>query len=265
MEKYLLLSFVLFTQVNVHAQTQNTGWKSPTAIHAPNSWTNPQNAFVSDTLYATVIHQSGCRCPWIDLSWNNGTAYTNNNLVGPFSTVDSYQSVGSDTDKWGRAWIPADFIDSVFALRIANPSISIKQGYSGFGFGIPSGSTIKGIEVQVEEHGDSAFTIEYVNVIQVRVYYDLPTPVNEVYAGNNLVSVYPNPTHNSAHFRLSKDSGKVQIQILNLAGQQVEETELVDISKDTDYPLDMSHLSPGIYFLTITTVERVVNTRIVVE
>jgi hypothetical protein len=244
---------------------QNTGWKSPSAIHSPFDWTTPEKAYVSDDTYATVIHGSGCRCPFMDLSWDDGTSYGTSNIFGPYGTIDSYRTQGNSTDGWGHTWNDYELSDSVFVLRIWNPSTLLKQGYAVFGFGIPSGSSISGIEVQVEAHGDSNFTKEMVDHIQAKVYYYLPTAVNEIYADNNPVRVYPNPAHQSIHLRFSNDESATQLQILSMEGRLVSEKTLEEKISGNDYTFDVSHLSSGIYFLNITTASRTINTRVVIE
>jgi type IX secretion system substrate protein len=267
MKKYLIiiLFLLLQTRANVFAQLQNSGWKSPASTHAPNGWTNPQNAYASDDVYTTVAHQSGCRCPFMDLSWDNGTNYTSYNLFGPYGTSDSFDIEGDSTDGWGHAWIASELSDPVFVLRIWNPSTLIRQGYSAFQFGIPGGSSISGIEVRVEEHGDSNYVQEFVDVIQARVYYYLPNAVNEIYSNSNLVNVYPNPANDFIHLRFGHEEAKLQLQIVTLSGQLIHEKRLEGVIAGSDYKMDICHLSPGIYFINIISDQRIINTRILKE
>jgi hypothetical protein len=267
MKRYLTIAalLVIHTQANVFAQLQNTGWKSPTATHLPNGWTNPQNAYISDNVYTTVAHQSGCRCPFVELSWDNGTNYTSYNLFGPYGTSDSFDTQGDSTDDWGHAWAVSELSDPLFVLRIWNPSTLIRQGYSAFQFGIPAGSSISGIEVQIEEHGDSNYVQEFVDVIQARVYYYLPNAVNEIYSNSNLINVYPNPATNFIHLRFGDEEGRLQLQIVNLSGQIMQEKILESVISGSDYTMDMSHLSAGIYFINIISNQRIINTRIIKE
>ena len=265
MKKYLLFLLLTGTQIrsNIFAQLLNTGWKSPTITHLPNGWTNPQNAFLSDNVYATVVHQSGCRCPFMDLSWDNGVTFTNYNLFGPYGTIDSFDMQGDSTDDWGHVWTTTELSDPVFVLRIWNPSTLIRQGYAAFQFGIPAGSGISGIEVQVEDHGDSNYVQEFVDVIQAKIFYSAPNAVNEIYADNSPVNVYPNPAHNFIHLLFAKDESKMQLQIINLSGQLIQEKVLEKIIAGADNKLDISQLSPGIYFINLISEQRIVNTRII--
>lgn len=247
------------------AQLQNTGWKSPSATHAPNGWTNPQNAYVSDDVYTTVAHQSGCRCPFMDLSWDDGTSYTPYKLFGIFGTVDFFITEGDSTDNWGHAWTVTELSDPIFVLRIWNPSTLIRQGYAGFQFGIPPGSTVSGIEVRVEEHGDTAYITEFVDVIQARVYYYAPTVVNEVYADSYPVSVYPNPAQDKVHIRVNDNEGKMQVNIFNASGQLMNEMSFPASAANGDYVADINHLEAGMYFINIITAGKSINTKLIVE
>ncbi len=267
MKKQLLpVIFCVMISTSVSsAQFLNTGWKRPTATHFPNDWTNPQNAFGSDDMYAEVLHQSGCRCPFMDLSWDNGTNYSSSNIFGPYGTTDSYRIQGDSTDGWGHSWTDAELNDSTFVLRIWNSSTLLRQGYANFGFGIPAGSNIGGIEVRVEAHGDSSYLMDFVDIIEVNVYYLLPTPVNEVYSSLGPVNVFPNPAHDAIHMHFIRDSENEKIQIINIRGQMVAESIFSNILAGNDYAMDVSRLEPGIYFLNIVNGQRAINTRIAIQ
>lgn len=48
-------------------------------------------------------------------------------LVGPWSTVEHYEPMGSDTDLWGNTWTPAEINDENFGFIY---SISVSAGAS---------------------------------------------------------------------------------------------------------------------------------------
>jgi hypothetical protein len=175
MKKNILLLLLI---APLFVSAQSTGFMAPTATPSPNGgWTDPANAFVSDDVYTTVPHQSGCRCPFIYLSWDNGSSYSSPQLVGPFGTVDNVLTVGSSSDLWGHAWTGTELTNSNFRLKIANPSTLIEQGYGDFNFVIPAGAIITGIEVRVEQHGDASYTTEFIDLIQVNIHYTVSTPI----------------------------------------------------------------------------------------
>ena len=263
MNKCLFILLLLQAHLNSFSQLLNTGWKSPTAIHAPYAWTDPQNAFLSDDVYATVPHQGGCRCPYIELSWNNGFNYTASKIFGPFGTSDSFHMEGDSADKWGHQWLATELGNTAFVLRILDPTTLYKQGYTSFQFGIPAGSIINGIEVWIEAHGDTNFTEDFVDLIQARVYYSAPNPVNELFAGSNFFNFYPNPAINSIHLNFGFEEEKAEMQILNVSGQVLIKKLFDHVSSGNEYIIDVAHLPPGIYFLTLNSRLQRINTRFV--
>src|SRR5687767_15693871 len=112
----LLFAAITFSGISF---AQSTGFMSPTNTAMPNGFTNPTLAFVSDNQWASVAHQSGCRCPFIYLSWNGGTNYSSAQLLGPFGTVDQTAVAGSPTNTWGHSWTDTELSNSNFRLKIA--------------------------------------------------------------------------------------------------------------------------------------------------
>lgn len=259
MKKQLLHFLVLICPV--FASAQSTGFQSPTATAAPTGgWTNPTGAFASDDVYTTVPHQSGCRCPFLYLSWDNGVTYTSSQIVGPFGTTDNTMTAGSSSNTWGHAWTPAELSNANFRLKIANPSTLIEQGYADFNFTIPVGATITGIEVSVEEHGDSAYTTEYIDLIQVNVHYTVTTGVTEN-SFASAVRVFPNPASTTLTIdRLSP--GTQSIRLYDMAGRIVLESG--DVTGDR-HTLSVGELPAGIYLLEIREERGVVIRKVVVE
>ena len=253
--KYILTACIFHTLVLLSvssAQLQNTGWKSPTAIHFPNDWSTPENAYVSDDFYAEVLHQSGCRCPFIDMSWDNGTSYSGNNIFGPYGTTDSFRTQGDSTDNWGHVWTDSELSDSNFVLRIWNSSTIFKQGYANFGFGIPAGSSIGGIEIRLEARGDSSYNKDLVDVIEVKVYYSLPTATDEVLAAGSQVTVFPIPARDMIRIRFDHSAEMQKVQVTNVSGEIIIENTISDIRPGFEYAMDISTLAAGIYFLNFS-------------
>jgi hypothetical protein len=257
--KKLLPFFLLFIPGFISAQS--TGFMFPTATPAPNGgWTNPSNAFASDDVYTTVPHQSGCRCPFLYLSWDNGVSYTSADLVGPFGTVDNMMTAGGPANLWGHPWSETEFTNAMFRLKIANPSTLIEQGYGDFNFAIPAGAVITGIEVRVEEHGDSSYTTEFIDAIAVNVHYTTTTAIsaNSLTSG---ISVFPNPA--SAQLTIEHLSPTTQrIALFDMSGRVVMET----MEFSDQCTLNIAELPRGMYILMISDSEAAVLTRkIIVE
>jgi len=257
--KKLLPFFLLCIPVFAAAQA-STGFMPPSATPAPNGgWTNPTSAFASDDVYTTVPHQSGCRCPFIYLSWDSGVSYTSPQIIGPFGTTDNTMSAGSPTDLWGHTWNETEFTNAAFRLKIANPSTLIEQGYGDFNFSLPAGSAILGIEVQVEQHGDSAFTMEFIDVIEVNVHYTTTTGINTASLAS-AISVFPNPA--STQLTIEHLSPATQrIALVDMAGRVV--MERMDVASDR-FTFSVADLPRGMYLLLITDPEAGTLTRKIV-
>jgi hypothetical protein len=258
--KKLLPFFLLL--ISSSAFAQSTGFMAPTATPAPNGgWTNPSNAFASDDVYTTVPHQSGCRCPFLYLSWDNGVSYTSADIVGPFGTTDYTMAAGGPADLWGHAWTDTEFTNANFRLKIANPSTLIEQGYGDFNFVIPAGAVIVGIEVIVEEHGDSTYTTEFIDAIAVNVHYTTTTSVS-VNSFTSGISVFPNPA--STDFTIEHLSPTTQrIALVDMSGRVVMETMSFTSDRCT---FNVADLPRGMYLLLVTDSEAATLTRkIVVE
>lgn len=152
-----------------------TGWIAPTLTQAPNGFSNPQQAFASDDLWATAPHQAGCNCPFLALSWDGGTSLSETQIFGPFGTSDGVSTAGSADDLWMHPWTDAELAPATFAAELMNSSTQVQQGYGGFSFGLPPGAIILGIEVQLEGHGDASFTTDYVDTFAIRIHYRPPS------------------------------------------------------------------------------------------
>ena len=81
---------------------------------------------------------------------------------------------------------------------------------------------------------------------------------------SNTISIYPNPSNGNITLDLSKlQSETIQIQLLNYAGQILYETS--QITKNDKEPLNLSHLSKGMYMLSIHTEQGSVIRKIILE
>ncbi|MFN8401706.1 MAG: Ig-like domain-containing protein [Anaerolineales bacterium] len=132
------------------AYAANTGLLSPTASVAGGGWTNPNNAFSSNNVYATSANGGqavnynnfGITIPAgqqidgievlvegsttgrdinVDLSWDNGTTYTTPINLNFGAAPDQTLTAGGTANTWGRAWNPTtDFTNANFRVRITS-------------------------------------------------------------------------------------------------------------------------------------------------
>lgn len=156
------------------------------------SWVNPDNAKVSDGVYATV-NLSG-----IDPAQDNsikivkgGTIQGTDQSTGAFYTgISTYKSFGSSSNLWGLSWTSADINDSTFGVVISakDSGTSHYLKATNFGFSIPTGATINGILVEVQRlYSGGSGQVANIDHIRITVYY-----TNEV--GYGVIS--PFPCHN---------------------------------------------------------------------
>jgi hypothetical protein len=125
-------------------------FKKPGNTGTPdNEWTNGSNALASDGVYATAastnLRQSyynfGFSIPTgnsiqgiavkldasgttadgtidVALSWDNGSSYTSAKATPTLAGSDIVYTVGGPADTWGRPWLPAEFNNGTFILRV---------------------------------------------------------------------------------------------------------------------------------------------------
>jgi len=139
-------------------------------------WTNPNNAKVSDNVYATGGNL--VTGPTVDTAVrivkSDTTISTTNRSVGStWSSTESYVSFGGATDKWGETWTIADINDVDFGVVFSAISDEPIQTHylkaTNFGFSIPAGATIDGIFVEIERK--MLGNTPNVDHIRITVYY----------------------------------------------------------------------------------------------
>ena len=151
------------------------------------SWSNPNNAKASDGSYAqnTVGPQEdspvGCYAQIVKADGSIGSTNKASNTI--LDSSDTYRTYGDSTELWGETWTSVNINDSdfgfVFGVRFYSYfgetyfySYYLKA--TNFGFSIPSGATINGIEISVEQkqtRGDEGVRIADVDHIRIKVYY----------------------------------------------------------------------------------------------
>jgi hypothetical protein len=242
------LSIILFT-VGI-TSAQSTGYMFPTDTALPHGWTNPLFGMDSDGDWSTVTHGAGCNCPWLYLSWNKGVTYTGSKLVGPFDTSDSWELGSQDTSLWGHSWVDTELSNTNFRLKIQNPGLSVSQGYQDFNFTIPSGAIIHGIRVDVLAHGNSGFTIFYLNAFKVDVFYTVATGVSSKITYSDNIELYPNPVHNNLTINVTGLS-QLKYSLFSIDGKMVLDRNEGSIGNDFTTNISIEGISPGIYILRL--------------
>ena len=168
----------------------DTGWVSPGTVVNDSSvgtdaWSNPTNARASDNTYA-ITKRDGYGFSYeeaIKIVKSNGTIGSSNKSTGArLPLTEQYISYGGSSDLWGETWSYTDINDSDFGVvfqvenrNFADITYSNYLKATNFGFNIPSGATIEGLEVQIEQwlndHYDSHNNTAEVDHIRIKVYY----------------------------------------------------------------------------------------------
>jgi hypothetical protein len=145
-----------------------------------NNWINPSNAFTANGVYTHVIDVSNY-ADAVSLSWDSGSTWTSfsyPNYVFLVTDVEQVMTIGSDVDLWGRTWTDTEFSNANFRIRVcvrASGSTckgGTEQDWENFNFGLPSGATIDGIEVQGKGYYTTGATYDtYYDYFFVAVHY----------------------------------------------------------------------------------------------
>jgi hypothetical protein len=146
------------------------------------AWSNPDNAKISDNVYAKITNFNAF-ANYLDNSIkiikSDGTfGTTNKATTNLWPTSDTYISYGSSIDLWGETWTAEDINDADFGVVLSSKDdYEVKSHYlkaTNFGFSIPTGATIDGILVEAEEYAN-AYTggagVTYIDHIRITVYY----------------------------------------------------------------------------------------------
>lgn len=131
-----------------NASAQNTGLLNPSTGVSISSVTNPLNGLISDNAYA-VFNSSGDQADYggfgisipagstilgiqvqlegnrtsgrnlnVQLTWNNKSNFTANELMPSFGTTDATSTVGGSSDTWGHTWAISEFSNTNFFVRL---------------------------------------------------------------------------------------------------------------------------------------------------
>jgi len=125
------------------------------------------------------------------------------------------------------------------------------------------------------ELNDEVYTIDVLNNITVLdieldpnnwVLNDLAGTVKhlDIETPSLLTTFFPNPGDGIFKFRLNVD-GKLKLEVFNQVGQQMKCIEYDRVSPYSEYSLDITDLSEGVYLLKASTAERIETKRIILN
>jgi len=167
----------------------DTGWLSPGTAGEQNlsgaqvTWSNENNIKTSDNSYARAVEIA--EYYWDDnvvkLVMGGTISGNDKSTIVDLGTTEITQTYGGSNDLWGETWSASDINSSTFGVVLSYIAESgYKTNYlkaTNFGFNIPTGSTIDGLELSVElkstwvdDESETTYAVD-VDHIQIKVYY----------------------------------------------------------------------------------------------
>jgi hypothetical protein len=180
----LVVAGVWYLQVKaLDSGALSPGTMADDATVGDTAWNTPDNAKVSDDVYASFQTTTGSPKEYaIQIVKADGTIGATNKSTGAFwNTTEAYRSYGSSSDLWDETWDDTKINDIDFGVVISSIGTTGQSHYlkaTKFGFSIPTGATINGILVEVENKYTGGGThTAYVDHIRITVYYTVSVTV----------------------------------------------------------------------------------------
>lgn len=163
--------------------SSDTGWQLA-GTGADNSgvgtypWSTPENITADDSSYATATMYRNCADIVIKLIIGGGVTGNSATGAGALPATEATQGYGSASDKWGTTPSVSDINASNFGLAYAARDIPAAPDVwthylfaTNFGFNIPAGSTIDGVEARIKRKSTGSGSVANVNTIWMKVSY----------------------------------------------------------------------------------------------
>jgi len=92
------------------------------------------------------------------------------------------------------------------------------------------------------------------------------TSVNEVQAGIESMSVYPNPAIDKVKIQIETSQPEsVQISLYDIIGRKVSEISTAEAAQQIHHDIDVSNFAKGVYMLRITTSKGQITRKVVIQ
>ncbi|MDZ4666937.1 MAG: Omp28-related outer membrane protein [bacterium] len=220
--------------------------------------------------YVNIAGQATINVATRELTINIEAYYTANGPASNKLSVMLIQDKIMGPQTGGSTWYPAMMVGANYThnkvLRdvittgatgelMAGPTTSGTKFTKTITYTIPA--IIKNLDVVLSDISLIAFVSETdkdiiaVNKVPIS---GLPLAVNEVNSAFKSMSVYPNPVSNFANvdFTLAEPNN-ISVTVLNLLGQTVISNEMNNLrAGDHNFPLDVTNLQSGVYFVKIS-------------
>ena len=171
--------------------------------------------------------------------------------------------------------------DATIGFMFANPTIpladedtlctgstiTLDAGNAGSTFAWSGGETTQTIDVTV----GGSYSVEVTDgngcsaSHTISVVEEICTGIGDI-GSLTTIETYPNPTNGVLNVRIKgSTSSDITIQMMNLAGQQIEARRVMGYGDEILEQFDVSALSKGVYFMNFTIGSKVTTQRIVVQ
>lgn len=193
-----VLQLGVYTVANLPSNTSTFSTKSPATIADDSAvgsiaWIDSTLPYakVSDNYYAVAVLGSSITENRISIVKADGSVGSTNKSTGaslPAGGAESYVSYGGASDLWGESWTDTDINDADFGAVFSGVGSLGTSHYlkaTNFGFAIPSGATINGILVEIEQRATVNQLV--VDHFRITVYYTISGGVSAgaiAYASN---------------------------------------------------------------------------------
>lgn len=160
------------------------GTASEDSSYGTRAWSNVDNIKADDNTFATAVSFAefqAIRDDQIRLVVGGTISGDNKATSADWGGMTpNSPTYGGASDLWGLSLSPADVNDSDFGMVVAargtaspTPTTTYLKG-TNFGFTIPTGSVIDGVEVIVKNYFTGAFPVPSVDYVGIKIYYTAP-------------------------------------------------------------------------------------------
>jgi trimeric autotransporter adhesin len=225
------------------------GPASAAELNAPEGVTFDKNgnSFIADDENQVVreVNTSGIISTIAGIHWRG---YSGDG--GPATAAELDQPCSITFDAYGNMYI-ADEGNSVIRMIDSAGIITTiagngTQGYSGDGGPATAAEMYGASVVEFDASGNMFLADEYNNVI--REVKGLPNGINQIRASNFQFSIFPNPVNQTLNLKFNGQiTGLATLTIMDITGKVVLSQSMVT----NTLQIDVSSLSPGMYFICI--------------
>jgi len=231
------------------------------------------------------------------LSWGTGVVADTGNIIMhnsdpekqmefPFSYQDSFtddfyvpfEAMGFTIHRRGTSTVTADAWGSIHTpettynnvLRVKNESTIIDSMWMGNIFFVTTTSSSTDYTWYTGDDGYPVFTVNISQSEQstdtTGSYKTVTQSVWETTNNLNNIQIYPNPATNNLFVSIpSSNEGDLNISLIDLTGKELISRNSDLITQNNLIHLDLSGISPGIYFLRVSNERNTITKKVIVE